>query len=81
MALSTSTATPSQNTAQFTKLTETNYRTWLRQIKPYLHGQRLWGYISGSIPEPKAIITIAATETSPATEIPNLAHEEWFTID
>ncbi|CAM8885574.1 unnamed protein product [Rhodiola kirilowii] len=81
MASPNSIVPPTQTTAQFTKLNETNYLTWLRQIKPYLHGQKLWGYVSGSIPEPKATITVDATDTSPATELPNPAHDEWFTID
>ncbi|CAM8973909.1 unnamed protein product [Rhodiola kirilowii] len=81
MASPNSIVPPTQTTAQFTKLNETNYLTWLRQIKPYLHGQKLWGYVSGSILEPKATITVDATDTSPATELPNPAHDEWFTID
>jgi hypothetical protein len=69
----------SQNTAQFTKLTETNYLTWLRQIKPYLHGAKLWGYVDGTIPEPS--LTILTTDTQSARSIPNLDHASWFIID
>ncbi|CAL2259750.1 unnamed protein product [Prunus armeniaca] len=81
MATSSSSTTPSQNTAQFTKLTETNYLTWLRQIKPYLHGAKLWGYVDGTIPEPSLTTMTTATDTEPAQSIPNPAHETWFTVD
>lgn len=74
-------STPSQNTAQFTKLNETNYLTWLRQIKPYLHGAKLWGYVDGSIPEPSLTTTAAAAEGQSATTTANPEHEKWFTVD
>jgi hypothetical protein len=72
---------PSQNTTQFTKLTETNYLTWLRQIKPYLHGAKLWGYVDGTIPEPSLTTMTTATDTQPAKSIPNPDHDTWFTVD
>lgn len=79
---STSTSsTPAQNTAQFTKLTETYYLTWLRQLKPYLNGAQLWGYVDGSIPDPSPTILSAATDTAPAKQIPNPEHKECFIAD
>ncbi|PRQ31757.1 putative RNA-directed DNA polymerase [Rosa chinensis] len=78
---SSSSNPPSQNTAQFTKLTESNYLVWLPQLKPYLHGAKLGGYIDGSIPERSATKTQPASEGKPATIIPNLKHETWFTTD
>lgn len=81
MATTSSSITPSQNTAQFTKLTETNYLTWLRQLKPYLHGAKLWGYVDGSIPEPSPTTRTTATDTQLARSIPNPDHDTWFTVD
>jgi hypothetical protein len=71
----------SQNTTQFTKLTETNYLTWLRQIKPYVHGAKLWGYVDGTIPEPSLTIMTIATDTQFAQSIPNPDHVTWFIVD
>lgn len=75
MATTSSSTTPSQNTAQFIKLIETNYLTWLRQLKPYLHGAKLWGYVDGSIPEPSPTTMTTATSTQPARSIPNPEHD------
>ena len=50
-----STTTPNPaNTSHFlsVKLTPDNYLIWRAQIQPYLYGQRLFGYIDGTIPEP-----------------------------
>lgn len=80
-ASSTPASFPSQNTAQFTKLTETNYLIWLRQIKPYLHGAKFWGYVDGSIPQPSQTLTTSATQTEAAREAPNPKYDEWFTVD
>lgn len=87
---------PSPNTSHFIKLTETNYLVWLRQIKPYLYGNKLWGYVDGSIPAPSTTIfstpstpSSATTEDAPSGQgvpplpvrIPNPAYEQWFVND
>ena len=76
-----SSSTSPSRTTQFTKLTETNYLTWLRQIKPYLRGAKLWGYVDGTIPKPSLTTTKAATETTDAAEVPNPAYDTWDTTD
>ncbi|KAL6200524.1 hypothetical protein ACLB2K_030305 [Fragaria x ananassa] len=58
---------PSPNTSHFIKLTETNYLVWLRQIKPYLHGNKLWGYVDGSIPAPSTTILSTPSKPPPAS--------------
>ncbi|CAL9003046.1 unnamed protein product [Prunus brigantina] len=80
MASSSSSTAPSQNTAQFTKLTKTNYLTWFRQIKPYLHDAKLWGYVDGTISKPSLTTMTTATDTQLAQSIPNPAHDMWFTV-
>ncbi|KAL6204477.1 hypothetical protein ACLB2K_021744 [Fragaria x ananassa] len=72
---------PSQNTSQFIKLSETNYLKWTRQIRSYLNGAGLWGYVDGSIPAPSLTTETTATETVPAKTIPNPEYVKWFTTD
>ena len=70
-----------QNTSHFIKLNETNYLAWLRQMKPFLNGAKLMDYVDGTIPKPPSTIKSTPTEGQAATNIPNLEHAKWFTID
>lgn len=55
------------------KLTKDNYLLWKAQIEPYLHWQRLFGFVDGSITQPPTHITnhAAATSDTAPLEIPN----------
>ena len=75
------TNTPSQNPSQFTKLTADNYLVWLRQIKPYLKGAKLWGYVDGTKTEPAPTKIVPARGDTPAITEPSPDYEDWHTVD
>ena len=55
------------------KLTKDNYLLWTAQVVPYLRGQRLYGYVDGTILPPPVYIPnleFASSKTAPK-EIPN----------
>ncbi|KAA8534456.1 hypothetical protein F0562_031973 [Nyssa sinensis] len=65
------------------KLTKDNYLLWKAQIEPYLRGQRLFGYVDGSITKPPTHITNPAATTSETalSVIPNPNYTLWFDQD
>ncbi|KAJ9566493.1 LOW QUALITY PROTEIN: hypothetical protein OSB04_002459 [Centaurea solstitialis] len=73
--------TPHQNTSQFIKFNENNYLLWIRQLKLYLRGAKLWGYVDGSIPIPPATITTPADGDTPAQTKANPDYDAWLTTD
>ena len=65
------------------KLTKDNYLLWKAQIEPYLRGQRLFGYVDGSITQPPTHIinpAAATSETAPS-QILNPSYTVWFDQD
>ncbi|PRQ49673.1 putative RNA-directed DNA polymerase [Rosa chinensis] len=81
MAALTPSSAPSPNTSNFIKLTETNYLVWLFQLKPFLNGNNLWGYIDGSKSAPAPTIMSTPSDTQQATPIPNPEYKKWFQQD
>ncbi|KAF5462341.1 hypothetical protein F2P56_018359 [Juglans regia] len=65
------------------KLTKDNYLLWKAQIEPYLRGQRLFGFVDGSITQPPTHISNseAATSGTAPSEIPNPTYTVWFDQD
>ncbi|XP_031273192.1 uncharacterized protein LOC116131351 [Pistacia vera] len=59
-----------------TKLTRTNFPTWKATILPYLKGQKVFGYVDGTIKMPAQEITL-----SDGNMQPNPAFEIWETQD
>ena len=72
MASSHSSVTPI-NSLVTVKLTKDNYLLWKTQIVPYLRGQRLFGFVDGTISCPSRTIPDPATTTTQTipTEISN----------
>lgn len=60
---------PTFSTLNTVKLSSTNFPIWSRQITPYLHSQRLFGYVDGSLPCP--------LPTAPDDQAPT----DWHTKD
>ena len=65
------------NIAHFFKLIDSNYLLRLSQMKPFLLGHDLFGYMDGSILAPAPTISTAGEE--PAA--PNPMFAQWFQID
>ncbi|KAM0972167.1 hypothetical protein ACFX2H_019710 [Malus domestica] len=65
--MSSTSPLPGPAIAQFLKLNDSNYLTWLRQIKPFLVGHDLWKVVNGFYPPPPATFTVTATPSSAAT--------------
>ncbi|KAJ0049548.1 hypothetical protein Pint_17046 [Pistacia integerrima] len=67
------------------KLTKDNYLLWKTQIVPYLRGQRLFGFVDGTIsppPPPPTIPNLGAdTSNSTTPEITNPKYTSWFNQD
>jgi hypothetical protein len=68
---------PPSNYGQFVtvKLTRNNYLLWQVQILPYLHSQRLIGYVTGAILCPSTTLP-TADKTAPS--VSNPAYEQWY---
>lgn len=62
------------------KLTDQNFVFWKRQFQSFLSGQRLFGFVTGSIPQPVPTI-LAPSITGTSTPVPNPDHETWFQSD
>jgi histone deacetylase 1/2 len=65
------------------KLTKDNYLLWKTQIVPYLRGQRLFGFVDGTISSPSPTIPnpeAATSQTAPA-EISNPHYSTWYDQD
>lgn len=65
------------NVAHFFKLTDSNYLLWLSQMKPFLLGHDLFGYVDGSMLAPATTISTAGEEPT----APNPMFAQWFQID
>ena len=65
------------------KLTKDNYLLWKTQIVPYLHGQRLFRLIDGTISSLSPTIpnTKTANSQNAPTEIPNPKYIIWYDQD
>jgi hypothetical protein len=65
------------------KLTKDNYLLWKTQIVPYLRGQRLFGFVDGTIssPSPTIINPEAATSQTVPAEISNSYYSTWYDQD
>ncbi|KAA8547824.1 hypothetical protein F0562_004253 [Nyssa sinensis] len=65
------------------KLTKDNYRLWKTQIVPYLRGQRLFGFVDGSLPCPSPTIPNPDATTNPNAppEVPNPNYNSWYDQD
>ena len=65
------------------KLTKDNYLLWKTQIVPYLHGQRLFGFVDGTISSPSLTIINpeAATSQTVHAEISNPHYSTWYDQD
>lgn len=55
------------------KLTRQYYVSWKAQLLPYLYGQKLFGYVDGSIPAPPPLL--------PSSSFFNPDHDLWFEQD
>ena len=53
----------------FKPLDGTNYKQWAPKMKAYLMSKELWGYVSGTIPCPKAQSIPKELTPDPATEM------------
>ena len=65
------------------KLTKDNYLLWKTQIIPYLRGQRLFGFVDGTISSPSPTIPnpeVANSQNAP-TEMPNPKYITWYDQD
>ncbi|WZY81372.1 hypothetical protein YC2023_027756 [Brassica napus] len=62
------------------KLNEQNFFFWKRQFQSFLSGQRLFGFVTGTIPQPVPTI-MAPTIHGTSTPVPNPDHEMWFQTD
>ena len=65
------------------KLTKDNYLLWKTQIVPYLRGQRLFGFVDGTISSPSPTILnpeVANSQNAP-TEMPNPKYITWYDQD
>ena len=62
------------------KLTEQNFIFWKRQFQSFLSGQRLYGFVTGSMSQPVPTI-MAPSITGVATPVPNPDHELWVQTD
>lgn len=62
------------------KLNEQNVFFWKRQFQSFLSGQRLFGFVTGTIPQPVTTI-LAPTIHGTSTLVPNPDHELWFQTD
>jgi hypothetical protein len=78
MASSHSAVTPI-NSLVTVKLTKDNYLLWKTQIVPYLRGQRLFGFVDGTISHPSPTMPSPASVTSQTTptEISNPNYITW----
>lgn len=74
--------TPSLNVVHCitVKLTDQNFAFWKRQFHSFLSGQRLYGFVAGTIPQPPPTI-MAPSITGATTPIPNPGHQSWFQSD
>ncbi|KAK6148412.1 hypothetical protein DH2020_019324 [Rehmannia glutinosa] len=59
-----------------TKLTRLNYPTWKATMLPYLKGQKVLGYVDGTIQKPNKTVT-----STDGSTIPNPSYEIWETQD
>jgi hypothetical protein len=68
---------PPSNYGQFVtvKLMCHNFLLWQAQILPYLHSQRLLGFVTGTIPYPSQ--TLPASEKD-NTHVLNPAYDLWY---
>ena len=62
------------------KLNEQNFFFWKRQFQSFLSGQRLFGFVTGTIPQPVTTI-LAPTIHGTSTPVPNPDHDLWFQTD
>ena len=62
------------------KLNEQNFFFWKRQFQSFLSGQHLFGFVTGTIPQPVTTI-LAPTIHGTSTPVPNPDHELWFQTD
>ncbi|KAM1349253.1 hypothetical protein TB2_003255 [Malus domestica] len=90
--MSSTSPLPGPVIAQFLKLNNSNYLTWLRQIKPFLVGHDLWKFVDGSHPPPSTTLTVTTTSSLAASDshsssvtttftIPNPAFTLWYQHD
>ena len=90
--MSSASPLPGPAIAQFLKLTDSNYLTWLRQIKPFLVGHDLWKFVDGSHPPLPATLIVTATPPPAASDsdsssvtttsiLPNLFFAQWHQQD
>ncbi|XP_013716690.2 uncharacterized protein LOC106420397 [Brassica napus] len=62
------------------KLNEQNFLFWKRQFQSFLSGQRLFGFVTGTIPQPVSTI-LAPSIQGTSTPVPNPDHELWWQTD
>ena len=62
------------------KLNEQNFLFWKRQFQSFLSGQRLFGFVTGTIPQPIPTI-LAPSIQGTSTPVPNPDHELWWQTD